>query len=52
MTWRQFSFYYNKSLEKRNSKRHFTFQKQTTVETDYELVSAYHTDARIIKWAL
>ena len=32
LTWRQFAFYYNKSLEKRISKTHFTFQKETTVE--------------------
>ena len=32
MTWRQLAFYHDKSLEKRISKNHFTFQKETAVE--------------------
>ena len=32
MTRRQLAFYHVKSLEKKISKNHFTFQKETTVE--------------------
>ena len=33
MTWRQFAFYYIKSLEeKKGSVKHFNFQKEITVE--------------------
>ena len=28
--WRQFAFYFNKSLEKGSVKKHFAFQKETT----------------------
>ena len=28
--WRQFAFYFNKSLEKGSAKKHFAFQKETT----------------------
>ena len=30
LTWRQFAFYLNKSLEKESVKKHFAFQKETT----------------------